>query len=258
MTRARGRALVALTLIGVLVNIAAAQDTTAVIRHLLSLDISRVQPYRRTYDMIVHARDSAIVIGQRDVVLSEASYAGSPAWLLVETRTGLVPASESLFVAPDLRPLHWSSVLGAARLGAEFVGDSIYGASTMASGKQNVVILGRPDLLVSGPMVELLVPLLPLWSSWADSVGVLGVDLVTNQVTPAELAVIGEEDVALDSSSVRHSWVMTLRSGDSHMLFWIDKDSGAALRVQQTLPRHVGGELEYRIRPELVSAAPPP
>jgi hypothetical protein len=257
VTRAGDRALVALTLLGALSNLAAAQDTTAVIRHLLSLDISKVQPYRRTYDMIVHARDSAIVIGQREVLLSEASYAGSPAWLLVETRTGLVPASESLFVAPDLRPLHWSSVLGTARLGAEFVGDSIYGASTMSAGKQNVVILGRPDLLVSGPMVELLVPLLPLWSSWADSVGVLGVDLVTNQVTPAELAVIGEEDVALDSSTVRHSWVVALRSGARHVLFWIDKDSGAALRVQQMLPPHAGGELEYRLRPESPTAPPP-
>jgi hypothetical protein len=245
---AGARAIVALTLLLTLSRIGRSQDTTAVARHLLALDISRVQPFARTYDMIVRARDSSIVIGQREIVVKPGGYSDAPAWLIVETRSGLVPAVESLYVGPDLRPLHWSSTLGSARLGAEFVGDSVYGAVTMGTSKQNIVVNGRPDLVVSGPMLEMLLPLLPLRADWVDSVGVLGADLVANQVTPAELAVIAEEELPVDSSTSRPSWVIALRAGERHVLLWIDKETGAALRVRQPLPPHVGAELEYRLR----------
>ena len=251
----RGGAI-SVALMAVMAHSATAQDTAAVMRHLLALDISRVQPFQRTYDMVVRLRDSAVVIGQRDIALSGSAYSGAPAWLLVETRTGLVPSVESLYVAPDLRPLHWSSALGEARIGAEFVGDTIYGAATMQAAKQNLVLNSRPDLLVSSSMLETLLPLLPLTSNWADSVGVLGVDLSASQVVAAELAVVAEEDVAIDSSSSRPTWVIALRSGPHHVLVWVDKESGAVLKSQQSLPAHVGSELEYRLRPERGTAPP--
>jgi hypothetical protein len=216
-----------------------------------------MQPFRRTYEMIVRGPDSTAVIGQREVVLSSAVYSGAPSWLLVETRTGLVPAVESLYVAPDLRPLHWSSALAAARLGAEFVGDSIYGAVTSPTGKQNIVAAGRPDMLISGAMVESIVGLLPLSFTWTDSVGVLSVDLATTQVIAAELAVVGEEDLAVDSSVTRPTWVVALRSAQHSALYWVDKASGSVLQVQQRLNPHTGTELEYRMRSETIGSPPP-
>ena len=126
----------------------------------------------------------------------------------------------------------------------------------MGTGKQNLVVNGRPDLLVSGPMLETLLPLLPLTANWVDSVSVLSADLVTSFVIPAELAVVGEEELSVDSSVVRRSWVIALRAGERHVLVWIDKESGAALRVRQPLPLHVGTELEYRLRPDIGTAPP--
>jgi hypothetical protein len=251
-----GRALLALTLIGAVPGLGRAQDTTATPRHPGPVDVTRVQPFRRTYDMIVRGRDSSTIIGQREVVVSSATYAGAPAWVIVETRSGLVPAVESLFVAADLHPLHWSSALGAARLGAEFVGDSIFGAMTAPTGKQNIVAAGRPDLLVSGPMVEALLPLLPLTSAWTDSVGVLSVDLVSTRVIPAELAVVGEEDLILDQPAGRPVWIVALRAGDRSVLYWVEKAGGAVLRVQQALPPHTGTEMEFRVRSESLGASP--
>jgi hypothetical protein len=251
-----GRVFVALTLIAALSDGVLAQDNTAAPRHLLSLDVSRMQPFRRAYEMIVRGRDSSIVIGQREVVLTAAVYSGEPSWLLVETRTGLVPAVESLYVAPDLRPLHWSSALGTARLGTEFVGDSIYGAMTSPTGKQNIVAAGRPDLLVSGAMLEALLPLLPLSSTWVDSVGVLSVDLATTHVIPAELAVVREEDLVTDTLAIRPTWVVALRAGQLSLQCWVDKTSGAVLRVTQALSSHTGTELEYRMRSDSVGVSP--
>ena len=253
-----GGAVVSVTLLVVLTTHAEGQDTTsAPVRHLLPIDISRVQSFRRTYDIIVYTTDSAIVLGQREVRLDSAAYAGAPAWLLVETRTGVVPAVESLYVAPDMRPLHWSSTLGSARLGAEFVGDSIYGATTAPTGKQNIVLGSRPDLFVSATMAEALLPLLPLTSTWMDSVGLLAVDLVTTAVLPAEIAVVGEEDLAIDTLTQRASWVVAIRTGSRSVVYWIDKEHGATLRMEQALPAHIGRLVQYRLRADPPPAPPP-
>jgi hypothetical protein len=237
-----------------------AQDSTVAVRHPLPLDTSRVQPFRRTYDILVHTRDSIVVLGQREVVLSAATYAGAPAWLFVETRTGVVPSIESLYVAPSLRPIHWSSALGAARLGVEFVGDSIYGASTAPGGRRNIVLAGRPDLLISGAMAEAFLPLLPLAPAWTDSVGIFAADASTSTILPAELVVVGEENLMVDSTMQRPAWVVALRWGTESVarsvLYWIDKETGAALRIEQPLPAHVGTLLQFRMHAE--TATPPP
>jgi hypothetical protein len=237
-----------------------AQDSTVAARHVLPLDVAKVQPYRRAFDIIVTTRDSAIVIGQREIALTAAEYSGAPAWLIVETRTGLVPSAESLYVAPDMRPLHWSAALGAARLGAEFVGDSIYGATSGPGGRRNLVLQGggRPDLLVSTPMIEAILPLLPLTASWVDSAAVLSVDLASSAVIPVELTVIGEEDYVVDSATVRSTWVIAVRAGERNVLYWVTKDSAEVLRMQQPLPAHVGQLLEYRIKPGPPATPPAP
>jgi hypothetical protein len=256
MKRAAGGVLVALALFAAASRGAAAQDTTAGARHVLPIDASRFQPFRRTYDIVVHSPDSATVVGSREVVATAATYAGAQAWLVVETRTGLVPAAESLYLSPSLRPLHWSSIMGAARLGAEFVGDSVYGATSAFNGKQNIVLGSRRDLLVSVPMIEAVLPLLPLGTTWADSVGVLAVDLASSAIVGAELAVIGEEVFFVDSLTTRPAWVVALRAESRNVLFWVEKETGVVFRVQQPLPVHIGTLLEYRIRQEPTTAPP--
>jgi hypothetical protein len=235
-----------------------AQDTVPSSRHVLPLDVSRLQPFHRSYDIVIQSPDSTFVIGLREVAMLPSIYAGAPSWLLVETRSGAVPSVESLYVARDMRPIHWSSALGAARLGAQFVGDSIYGATSSPVGRQNIVVRGRPDLLVSSMMVEALLPLLPLTVGWVDSVGVLAVDGGNTSVVPAELIVIGEEDLFVDSLPARSSWVVALRTEPRYVLFWIDKETGATLRVQHALYAARSAVLDYRLRPMAASGALPP
>src|SRR5205823_13447210 len=114
----------------------------------------------------------------------------------------------------------WSSALGVARLGTEFVGDSIYGAMISPTGKQNIVAAGRIDLLVAGSMVETVIPLLPLTANWSDSVSVLSVDLAATRVIPGEIAVVGEEEFLADSTAARPAWVVALRANDQSVLYW--------------------------------------
>lgn len=199
--------------------------------------------------MIVHTRDSTVVIGQRDVRLEATTYANAPAWRLIESRTGFVPAAETLHVSTAMRPLQWLAVQGAARVGLTFVGDTIFGAASAPSGKHSMIIASRPDLVVSQAMLEALMPLFPISPAWTDSAGVLAVDMARGSVIPSELTVIGEEEVMLDSVTARPVWVVALRAETRTVLLWVDKETGETQRVQQPAPPHVGTLLEYRRRP---------
>ena len=241
-------ALVALALVASSARVAPAQDTVARPRHLLALDVTRVRPFARSYDMMVHAGDSTSVIGQRDVLFLPSTYAGQPAWLLTETRTGLVPSTDSLFLALDMRPIHWSSELGKSRLGVEFSGDSIFGAVVTPSAKRSMILSNPPDLLVSAAMIEALVGLLPLTADWSDSAYVLAVDAGNAIVVPAELAIVGVEASPNDTTG-DSTWVMAVRADRAQLQFWIAKNAGEVKRVEQTLPAHVGSRLELRLRP---------
>lgn len=249
------RSFTAFAMTVLLAAAAPAQDTIPV-RHLFALDISRLAPFHRSYDVIVYQGDSSSIIGTRDVTLAPMEIGGVAGWVLVERRTGAVPASDSLFIAADARPLRWSSTIGAARLAAAFVGDTLMGATQVGSAKQNLLLAGRPDLLVSGSMTELVLGMLPLVEGWRDSAAALSLDPARREVVPVELTMLGLEDLQTDSIVMRPTHVVALRSERQSILYWVDAETGAVLRMQQALPAHVGTLLEYRIRPDTVAIAP--
>jgi hypothetical protein len=249
------RALLALASLTIGHRAAAAQDSS-VAPHQFAIDTARLRAFQRSYDMIVHVADSSVLIGARDVALATSIYAGNPAWLITETRSGVVPSAESLFVTGDLRPLHWSAAQGPARLAAEFVGDSIYGAVSSPMMRQNLVTGSRRDLVVNSAYADVLLAVLPLSAGWNDSATVMQLDAGTHQLVRADVAVIGEEELSGDSTTARPVWVVALRSDSSHVLYWIDKSDGSIMRVLQQLPAHVGTDVEFRLRP--ASSAVPP
>ena len=251
----RLRSFAAVGMTTLVAAVAQAQDSIMV-RHLLAVDVSRLTSFHRRYDIVVHQGDSATVIGAREVSLQPSELAGANGWLLVERRSGSVPSADSLFLAPDARPVRWSSALGPARLAAAFLGDTLMGATQVGIAKQNLLLAGRPDLLVSGSMVELILGLLPLGDSWRDSAAVLVLDPARREVIAVELAVLVAEELQTDSLVSRPTHVVALRSERQSILYWVDAETGAVLLMQQALPPHVGSLLEYRIRPDTVAVAP--
>jgi hypothetical protein len=205
--------------------------------------------------MVVHTGDSATIIGRRDVLFAATMDSGNPGWLIVESRTGVVPAVESLYLGRDLRPLRWSSVVGQTRLGAQFVGNTVYGTVVAPTGKQNIFATARRDLVPSLASLEALFPLLPLASTWTDSASVLEIGVASSgHATPAELVVVSDEEFALGSMAPRSTWVVVLQSPSKRILFWIDKGTGAVLRILQPVSGDIGAELEYRLVPDAPTA----
>src|SRR3954464_12632457 len=100
-----------------------------------------IAPGQFVYQTTLERNAGTTVLGTRTVSVSQTNYAGSPAWLLLETRSGDgIPAADSLIAGfVDLHPIHWSSTLGGARLAAEFRGDTVYGATSAPSGRRSMV-----------------------------------------------------------------------------------------------------------------------
>jgi hypothetical protein len=256
LPRAVWPALVGLILFGAGPATMRAQDSTAAsLSPILGADTSRVASFSREYDMFAWIGDSLVFLGARQVRLDSSVHAGMPAWLIVETRTGAVPAAESLYVSRSMRPVQWTGSVGRARLTVAFGRDSIFGGTTGPGGRQTVMLAGGPSLIVSTAMMEALFPLLAWTPYRSDSVQVLVADHVSGSVIPAELAVIGEDSVA-----ARSAWIVVLRAPARSVLFWVDQETGTLLRLQQPLPLNGASMLEYRLRvpPATPSPSPPP
>jgi hypothetical protein len=223
---------------------AGGQDSVGRVRHLLPLDISRIQPSRHVYEMVVVSADSSVRIGERQVIVEPADSAGG--WLVTETRSGLVPAVDTLLLAFDARPVYWSSLIGGSRLRIEFGNDSASAALAGPHASRGFTFEVPPDIVGSGAMLEVVVGLLPHSLGWADSVTVLHADLRGVDVVAAEVVVVGEVTLMVESHD-RPCWLVALRAQSRQVLHWVDKETGAVLRSQRAIPAHVGSTLEYRL-----------
>ena len=258
LPRTARSAIIGLILLGAISTTTSAQDSAVVSipAPLLLADTTRIAPFYREYDMFAWIGDSVVSLGSRTVRLDSTVHAGLPVWSIVETRTGAVPAAESLYVGRSFRPVQWAGSVGNARLTLAFGRDSIFGGTTGPGGRQTIILAGSPSLIVSTAMLEALFPLLQLTPYRSDSVQVLIVDHVSSSVIPAELAVIGEDSIA-----ARPAWIVVLRAPARSVLFWIDRETGTLLRLQQPLPLNGASMLEYRLRADpaaVPSGAPSP
>jgi hypothetical protein len=207
-----------------------------------------LRPQHLRYEMVTAVHDTAHVVGTRDVDLRSGSYGAFPAWIVSDVRGGRVPGADSVYFSTvDFRPLHWSSVLGDARLALEFTPDSIYGGTSGPTGNQNIALGNRGDLLANGTMVNLALELLPLTVGWQDSVSVLLVDLGTARIVPAVLTVDGEEDIAGPGGGRVHCRVVTLQAGTISARYWVSTVNPTVVRMRQELPDRPGEVFEQRL-----------
>lgn len=247
--RATAVAIVMLAATGSGASGAWAQDAEPVVRHLLPLGYGRVTPFRRVYDMLVQSGDSLVHLGERVVALDTAWLADSSAgWILMESRGGVVPATDSILLAPDLRPIRWTSRTGRASLDVAFSGDSAIGNTQLGAATNRIALLAPPDLILSAAMLEMIAGTLPLSVGWHDSVSVLLAGMASAVPAHAELAVAGEEQIAVvDDCVPRWCWHLVLQSGDNRVQLWVDRESGDIPRAELSRVR-AGGPLTYRRR----------
>lgn len=207
----------------------------------LSIDSTRVQPAHFLYRLSLTRDSVATALGDQRFTISTLDYAGTPGFLLArDGQQGVATLSDTLVIRRgDLRPLHWISSHGLARVAAEFTRDSIFGGISSPLGKQNVVLPNHANLLVNTMAVDLMLTAVPLTSTWRDSATMLLVDAGGSVITPATLSVDGEEHVSAPAGEY-DCWIVSVETERGSERLWVTKQGQIVVRAEQILPE-LGG-----------------
>jgi hypothetical protein len=210
----------------------------------MHVNATSLRPGQYVYQTTLERDVSTTILGTRTVTVTQGAYAGMPAWLLIETRSGDgIPAVDSLFAdLTALRPVHWSSTLGGARLVAEFRGDTVYGGTSAPTGRHSMVAAVPEGSLVSAAMLETAIRLLSLQTAWEDSTTILSASLSGMTPLPARIAVIGQEVVRVPAGSF-DCWVVSVHADQSRGLYWVTKRDPIVVRSMLDVPLLGGAEL---------------
>ncbi|HEY4137676.1 MAG TPA: hypothetical protein VGN65_04435, partial [Casimicrobiaceae bacterium] len=152
MVRARNVAAAAILGAMTLARVAGAQAPVGdAVTRAPRADVRSLRPSEFVYQTTIERDVSTILLGTRTVTVLPTMYSGAPAWLLLETRAGDgIPATDSLVAdMQSLHPIHWSSTLGRARVGAEFRGDSAFGGLSAPATRRSIVVSTPPGTLIS-------------------------------------------------------------------------------------------------------------
>jgi hypothetical protein len=196
-----------------------------------------LNPTQLVYQTTLERDSGTTTLGYRTVSAQSATYAGVPAWLLVETRFGDgIPASDSLYTTfLGLAPMHWSASQGPARLVTEFRGDTTFGGTTAPPGRRSIVAALPPGTIVNSAMLESVLRLLPLSIGWEDSTSILSVSVSGNSTLPAKLSVIGEDRVRVPAGEF-DCWVVSVRADPARGMYWVTKTAPIVVRSAIDVP----------------------
>jgi hypothetical protein len=213
----------------------------------LRYDPNALRSGQFVYEITLERDAGTTILGSRTVSASITMYAGTPAWLLYETRLadgGVF--SDSLFTDLSLRPMHWASILGSARLVAEFRGDTVYGATSAPPGRRSMIGVVPAGAFVSAAMLETVLRLLPLNSAFEDSAATVSVTPGSNAVVPTRLAVIGEDRVRVPAGTF-DCWVVSVRADPGRSLYWVTKQDPIVVRSAMDVPTLGNAQLIYSL-----------
>jgi hypothetical protein len=203
----------------------------------LRVDATSLTPGQFVYQTTLERDAGTSVLGTRTVTVSPLQYNGANAWLLLETRSGDgISATDSLIAGlGDLHPIHWSSVLGEARLAAEFRGDSAFGGTVAPAGRRSIVASVPSGTLISAAMLETVLRFVPLQGAWEDSTLTLSITLNGNTVAPTRLAVIGEDRIRVPAGTF-DCWVVAVHADPARGLYWVTKSDPIVVRSSIDVP----------------------
>jgi hypothetical protein len=218
--------------------------------HALIVDGHQLRAGQFVYETTLERDASTTLIGTQTITVSQTTYATTPAWLFVETRLDDgIAATDSLFADfTTLRPMHWNSLLGQARLAVEFRGDTAYGATSAPTGRRSIVASAPGTTLATSAMLENVLRVLPLQLSWEDSATVLSVSPGGFSAVPARLSVIGDDRVRVPAGTF-DCWVVSVHAGDAARgLYWVTKTNPIVVRTTLDVPALGGAQLVSSLR----------
>lgn len=237
-------ALLASAALAMAATAAAQVPSTDTTQHRFRLDATALRPGQFVYETTLERNSTTTILGSRTVTVARTTYNAAPAWLILETRSSDgIPSADSLLTdIAGLHPLHWTSTQGLARLGAEFRGDTAFGATAAPSSRRSIVTVVPSGTMVSSAMLETALRLLPLQTAWEDSTTALSITLSSTTIVPTRLSVIGEDRVRVPAGTF-DCWVVAVHADASRGLYWVTKRDPQVVRSALDVPSLGGAQL---------------
>jgi hypothetical protein len=207
--------------------------------------LSALRGGQYVYQMTLERDAGTSMLGTRTVSVSLVTYAGTPSWLMLESReTNFSTDADSLYAdLTGLHPMHWGAKNGGMRVSAEFRGDSVYGATSAPTGRRSMVTTIPAGTFVNSAMLETVLRLFPLNSAWEDSAATLTGEFNTLATLRTRLSVIGEDHVTLPAGDF-DCWVVAVHAGDTARgMYWVTKSDPIVVRSAIDVPSMGGAQL---------------
>lgn len=208
--------------------------------------VSRLKPMKWLYVIsLLTGEGTPQRIGFRTLSLTDTTYDGTPAWLVIDSRQmQTVTYAESLYVArADLRPIYRIEHTPNGQTVSRFASDSIRTVFDDDSGRVAVAMRNTPGSLPTLYLIEGLIAASSLGPDWAASARMTAIDKHESGVVPLALRTVGQEKIGVPDG-LFDAWVVSLQLGKSEEKFWVRKSDGVVLREQLPVVGMAGAKVE--------------
>jgi hypothetical protein len=221
-------------------------------------DGGALTPVILTYVATLQSGTDVRPLGERAVQLARTTYAGLSAWEITETRGAGANATVDTLVADylTLAPFHWGASQPmpggggiqpvAARVAAEFRGDTMFGVMSWPGGRRNLVTATQPGAYITAAHLEVALRGLPIGAAnWRDSAWVLVSGVGKSASVAAAITVIGQETLVTTAGSY-DCWIVSLTSDIGRTQYWVSKSDRIVVQLRQVVPE-TGALLQYQL-----------
>lgn len=208
--------------------------------------VSRLKPMKLLYVIsLLTGEGTPQRIGFRTVSLTDTTYDGTPAWLVIDARQmQTVSYAESLYVArADLRPLYRIEHTPDGQIVSQFAADSIRTVFDDDSGHVAVAMPSAPGALPTLYLIEGLLAASSLGQGWAATAPLTVIDKHKSGVVTLALRTVGQEKLDVPDG-LFDAWVVSLTLANGEETFWVRKSDGVVLREQAPVAGMAGAKVE--------------
>lgn len=191
---------------------------------LVSPATASLAPSKRIYVARIFSDGQAHRLGFRTLELSDGSYEGTNAWLLMESRKiGTLVLAESLYVSKaTFAPLHRVVHTADQEIVTHYAPDSIVTTFAGDSGTTRVAMPEERNLVGNIYWLEPLFASLPLAPGWKGSATTLFIGPRDHARVEMQMEVVGQDSVEVPDGTF-DCWAMNLQVGDTQEHLWIRK-----------------------------------
>ncbi|HKV50527.1 MAG TPA: hypothetical protein VJO52_04935 [Gemmatimonadaceae bacterium] len=208
--------------------------------------VSRLKPMKWLYVISLQTGEGTPQrIGFRTLSLTDATYDGASAWLVIDSRRmHTVTLAESVYVArADLHPLYRVEHVPDGETVSRFAADSIRTVFDGDSGRMAVAMQSAPGALGTLYLIEGLLAASSLGPTWAATARMTAIDRQESGVVSLSLRTVGQEKIDVPDG-LFDTWVVSLQLGKSEEKLWVRKSDGVVLREELPVIGMGGAKLE--------------